>query len=184
MVKTDSFTGRDSLILVLIVVVTGVAGFALSRSFTPASPVRVGAGDWLLAVPSADGRARMLERQLRGFDVAMWEVGHRFTALHEALGRANYDLAVYEWDKIGVGIRNALIRRPGKTAHAQQYLLGPTFDSIRTAFAAKNPALAWDAFARAKVACESCHGAEGVAYVNAQSLFELGPPEAAPAAGH
>jgi hypothetical protein len=183
-VKTNSFTGRDSLILVAIVVIAWVGGFALSRSRTPASPVRVDAGDWLVAVTSTDERARMLQRQLRGFDVTMWEVGHRFTAVHEALARANYDLAVYQWDKIGVGIKNALIRRPGKTAHAQQYLLGQTFDSVRTGLTAKDPALAWQAFARAKVGCESCHGAEGVAYVNAQSLFELGPPEAAPAASH
>ena len=169
---------RDWLILIAIALVGLAGGYQLSRAVAGAPPAAVKSGDWLLAAGGEDDRARALQRQLRGFDLAMWEVGARFGFLHDALQRQNYEMALYQWDKIDASIRNALVRRPGKAAHAQQFFQGTTFDEIRTEFASGDAPRAWAAFGRAKVACQSCHGVEGVAYVNAHPIFEL---DAAPA---
>jgi hypothetical protein len=51
------------------------------RSAPPAPPAPSGAG-WLAAEP--DRRTAQLERQLRGFDVAMLETGQRYAELYWA----------------------------------------------------------------------------------------------------
>jgi cytochrome c553 len=172
----DTFTWRDYSILVIVVTAAFAVGFCLTRARgVDSSPLQ--AGDWLLRAPSETERLRLLERQLRGFDLAMWEVGERFGFLHDALARRNYEFAIYQWDKIGVSVENALVRRPSKELHANQFLLGRNFQQIRTAFASKEDKRAWAAFNQASVACQACHGAEGVAYVNAAPLFELARPD-------
>jgi hypothetical protein len=171
------WTARDWVFLGAIVAVCFGGAFSVSRAIAPRK-ADLKPTDWLLAADSADDRARLLQRQLRGFDLAMWEVGSRFAILHDALSRENYDLAVYEWDKIGVSITNALVRRPAKALHAREFLLGQPFGSIREDLVSADPRRAWPAFERARTACQSCHGAEGVAYVNSQALFDL---KAAPA---
>src|SRR6187455_2295229 len=55
--------------------------------------------DWLVGAPDA-ARFALLQRQLRGFDQPMWEVGERFERVHAALKRGNYPLATYHWEKI------------------------------------------------------------------------------------
>ncbi|MCX7900317.1 MAG: hypothetical protein N2444_09595, partial [Methylocystis sp.] len=43
--------------------------------------------DWLLRAESDEARFRLLQKQMRGFDQPMWEVGERFERLHDALKR-------------------------------------------------------------------------------------------------
>ena len=171
------FRARDYWVSAAVIVLGLGGGYVIGRATRPDTAVVLGAGDWLLRAPTEVDRARLLEQQLRGFDVAMWEVSARFGFLHAALVRQNYPFAIYQWDKIETSIRNALVRRPAKTTHAQEYLLGKTSTEIRTGFASGNSAKAWNAFSRAKFACQACHGAEGVAYVNASPTFELSPPK-------
>ena len=64
--------------------------------------------DWLLSAESDEERFRRLQRQLRGFDQPMWEVGERFESLHDALLRNNFGLALYHWDKIATTIRTCM----------------------------------------------------------------------------
>jgi hypothetical protein len=173
-------TTRDFGISLLIMFLAFSGAFIFSRTIYDrragvAAPADEKSTDWLLARTEPE-RARLLQTQLRGFDLAMWEVGERFGFLHDALQRGNYPFAVYQWDKIELTIRNALIRRPGKAEHAQSLFLGKTFDDIRSDLVSADPPRAWASFARAKVACQSCHGAEGVAYVNAHPVFDLVGP--------
>ena len=78
--------------------------------------------DWLLDAPDDLTRFQLLQRYLRGFDQPMWEVGHRYAGLYDALERENYDLALYHWDKIRTTIRNGYLKRPARRANSDAAL--------------------------------------------------------------
>lgn len=137
-----------------------------------------GPNDWLLAAPDDEARFKLLQRQLRGFDQPMWEVGERFERLHTALGRGNYPLASYHWEKIRTAIENGIAKRPARSANAEALFLKPVWSDVDTDFKSADPARAWAAFERAKVACQSCHEAEKVSHMNDQPLFDLAAPAA------
>lgn len=132
---------------------------------------------WLQSAASDAERFALIERQFRGFDNAMWEVGERYRSLHEALMRENYDLAVYHWDKIKTALDNGTERRPGRKASAETLFL-PHWQDVRDGLGAAVPESAWRAFEDATSACKSCHDAEKVSYMNNQSVFELMRPSA------
>lgn len=131
--------------------------------------------DWLLSVPDPDDRARLLQKQLRGFDQPMLEVGERYRSFKEALGRGNYDLAAYQWRKIRITIENGIEKRPGRAENARQVFLDATWDEVRTGVESRNLAKASAAYELANSSCQACHVAEQVDYVNAQALFETPP---------
>lgn len=137
-----------------------------------------GKNDWLLNTREPDERLRMIQQQFRGFDQPMWEIGERFSRMHEALGRGNHELASYHWEKIKTTLENGLTKRPARRASADQYFL-PAWEEIRADLASNDPARAWRGFERAKAACQACHQAEGVPYMNDQPLFDLAAPQAA-----
>lgn len=56
--------------------------------------------DRLLAAESDDTRLQLIQKQFRGLDQPMWEVGERYGGLHDALLRQNPELAAYHWEKI------------------------------------------------------------------------------------
>jgi len=139
--------------------------------------------DWLLSAESDEERFRRLQRQLRGFDQPMWEVGERFESLHDALLRNNFDLALYHWDKIATTIRNGIFKRPGRAPNARDLFLDEVHERVREGLETREPARAWEAFDDARAACIGCHVAEDVAYMNDQALFDLQRPRAKPADG-
>jgi hypothetical protein len=80
--------------------------------------------DWLVAAPDDAARFALLQRQLRGFDQPMWEVGERFERVHAALKRGNYPLATYHWEKIRTTIENGIVKRPKRRENAEAARLG------------------------------------------------------------
>ena len=131
--------------------------------------------DWLLSEPNDDERFKLVQTQLRGFDQPMWEVGERYRRMYEALERENYDLAIYHWKKIGTSIRNGIAKRPARIGNAKAFFLDEHFDEVLASLEARTLASAWEAFARAKTVCMSCHVAEKVGYMNMQPMFDLAP---------
>lgn len=174
----NDFTPRDAVVLAAIVIVLVVTGAFATRVFGEGvvASGKLTRDDWLLSASGDEERFRLLQKQLRGFDQPMWETGERFRHMHEALVRQNYDLALYHWDKIDVTIRNGIAKRPARAASAEALFLGKTFQDIREGLKARAPGRAWEAFNRAKIACQSCHLAERVPFINQQPLFDLGPP--------
>ena len=138
--------------------------------------------DWLLSAQSDEDRFRLLQKQLRGFDQPMWEVGERFQRLHDALTRGNHELASYQWEKIRTTIENGIAKRPARAENAEALFLKPVWKDIDTEIRSGDPKRAWAAFDRAKTACQGCHAAEKVPYMNNQPLFELAAPSASAAA--
>lgn len=132
--------------------------------------------DWLLRAESDEARFRLIQRQMRGFDQPMWEVGERFERLHDALKRQNYELAVYHWDKIKTSIENGVAKRPARGESARNLFLGEPWNEVRAGLISADRKKAWDAFDKAREACQSCHQAEKVGFMNQQAVFDLARP--------
>lgn len=124
---------------------------------------------WL--APDPDERAVQLERHLRGLDVAMVEVGQRYTDLYWAGRDANWEAAAYQVQKMRLAIENGLERRPKRAASARPFLAGP-LAVMDEAVASREAARFTAAFQELTVACNACHAVEQVAF------FEIRPPEA------
>jgi hypothetical protein len=145
-------------------------------AFAAHAAAQRGPNDWLHALPDEEARLNQFQLQLRGLDVAMWETGYRYEAIHQALIRQNYDLALYHWDKIKLTLDNALVRRPARRPNSERLFLNTAFGQVREALASKNPPRAWAGFEQARNACLACHTAENVAYFNNMPLFDLRAP--------
>ncbi len=118
-----------------------------------------------------DAQQLQLERHLRGFDVAMVEVGHRYIDLYWAGEDANWEAAAYELQKMRLAIENGLERRPKRATSARPFLVGP-LTAMDEAVAARDPELFASRFEGLTAGCNSCHALEQVPF------FEVRPPEA------
>ncbi|MCE3257299.1 MAG: hypothetical protein K0Q64_1382 [Nitrobacter vulgaris] len=134
--------------------------------------------DWLVAAPDDAARFALLQRQLRGFDQPMWEVGERFERVHAALKRGNYPLATYHWEKLRTTIENGIVKRPKRRENAEAMFLKPVWEGVDADLKSDDAARAWAGFERAKAACRSCHQAEQVPFLNDQPVFDLAAPVA------
>ncbi|MEX2205818.1 MAG: hypothetical protein WEF50_06270 [Myxococcota bacterium] len=123
---------------------------------------------WIASAP--DEQRAQLERQLRGFDVAMLETGHRYIDLYWAGRDGNWEAAAYHVDKIRVAIENGLERRPKRAASAEPFLAGP-LAATRDAVAARDAQLFAERFTALTAGCNGCHAKEKV------SFFEVRPPK-------
>src|SRR3990167_6708019 len=161
---------------ILLIVLVGLAGCGETGQAKGDQP---NPGGWLLADKDQDDRFALIQRQFRGFDQPMWEVGERYVKLHEALERENPELAAYHWEKIKTTIENGVEKRPARGANAELFLLGGPWAEIHADLRSGERKRAWAGFDRARAACQACHEAEGVAYMNDQSIFDLAGPEPA-----
>ena len=142
-----------------------MSGLALGcRSGSPVQPEPT----WI--VGDRDEQRVQLERQLRGFDVAMLETGHRYIELYWAGRDANWEAAAYHVDKIRLAIENGLERRPERATSAGPFLAGP-LAAAREAIAARDEKLFAERFEALTAGCNACHALEKV------SFFEVRPPE-------
>jgi hypothetical protein len=132
--------------------------------------------DWIFNIPEDDARIAALQLQLRGLDVAMWEVGMRYEGLYEALSRGNGELAVYHWEKTKQTLDNALVRRPARRANAEALFLNTLWPEVRQVLGEGTAEERWAAFERVRGACLACHEAENVVWMNDMAMFDLRAP--------
>jgi hypothetical protein len=119
-----------------------------------AAPAGPAAGDWLKAAP--EERVRQLEKHLRGTDVAMWEIGYRFTELFYAGEDGNWDYAKYQAEKIDLALRLALERRPKRAPSAQPFL-NNDLPAVQKAIASRDSPAFRDSIERLRAGCVRCH---------------------------
>jgi len=117
-----------------------------------------------------EARFATLETHLRGLDVAMVEIGYRYTELHFAVADRNWDYADYQAGKIELALSLALERRPKRAASAGVFL-AEDWPDVLAGVRSRDAAQAEAAMERLQTACMKCHVAESVPH------FTVQPPE-------
>jgi hypothetical protein len=135
------------------------AQFALAQ--TPNPPRASG---WLKAVP-ADKQIEAIDRQFRGFDMAMFEVNYRYTEMYFAGIEGNWDYALYTGEKIAWAIQNGYERRPRRRANAEGIFLQEAYPKVLEAIKKKDIALFKERIDVLRHACNACHAAEKVPFI-------------------
>ncbi len=123
------------------------------------------AADWLKGT-TAEMLAQV-ERQLRGLDITMAEVGYRYDELVEAAQSRNWEYAKYQTEKIALTINLGLERRP-KRAKSARVFLDEAIPPVVEAIAARDPEKLDGAINNLHRSCIQCHRAENVLYMGNQ----------------
>ncbi|MCK6450392.1 MAG: hypothetical protein L6R19_05990 [Alphaproteobacteria bacterium] len=144
-----------------IVAVASLVGFATVQAQVPNPPQ---AGGWLKALPP-DKQTEAIDRQLRGFDMAMFEVNYRYTEMYFGAIEGNWDYARYTGEKIAWAIMNGYERRPKRRANAEEIFLKVAYPNVLDAIKKKDIALFKERFDVLRAACNACHTAEKVEFI-------------------
>lgn len=116
---------------------------------------------------STDERFEQVEKQLRGLDKSMVEVGYRFVELYFAGKDGNWPYADYQAEKIETAIRLGVERRPKRAASAR-YFLDEDLPAMRAALKKRNEAEFDRAVKSLRQACMRCHIREDVPHFMVQ----------------
>lgn len=111
-----------------------------------------------------DERFAQVAKHLRGFDVAMVEVGYRYGELYWAGRDGNWEYALYQLGKIETAVANGVERRPKRGASARM-LDGP-IQAMRAVLESADRGGFDSAFSTLTSTCNACHAAEQVAFVH------------------
>ena len=95
--------------------------------------------NWLVETNSSKEKFEKIQKQFRGFDLAMVEVGYRFNSFYFALKDKNYPLANYQLDKIKKAISNGTERRPKREKNSKILFLDTQYRKMKEALAKKEP---------------------------------------------
>jgi hypothetical protein len=118
-------------------------------------------GEWLKG--TAGEQFHTVEKQLRGLDVTMAEIGYRFTELYFAGQDGNWDYAKYQAEKIDLALRLAVERRPKRKPSADAFLK-EDLPVVQQAIESRDPATFQRAMDRLRSSCMKCHNKEKVPY--------------------
>ena len=127
---------------------------------------RRGSEHWLKG--SVDDRFDAVEKQLRGFDMAMVETDYRYQELYWAMEDANWLYAEYQVQKIRYTIENGLVRRPKRAPNARKMIFG-ILDELEQTIAAKDPKKLRENFETLTEQCNNCHSAEGLPFFHVKT---------------
>lgn len=139
-----------------------LAGRASGEAGVPPAPVPVNDGPaWIRG--STDERFAQVEKHLRGLDVAMAEIGYRYSELFFAVTDRNWDYADYQLGKIQLALELAVERRP-KRGKSARVFLEDDLPAVQATIKSRDQAVAAAAMERLRSACMKCHVSEDVPY--------------------
>ncbi len=121
---------------------------------------------WLFG--SDEERFDRVARQMRGFDMAMMEVGYRYTELHWAGQDHNWDYAKYQCEKIQHVIELAMERRTNRAPSAQWFLTN-AIPPMKAAIEAKDSARFDKQLPVFTAACNTCHAMEKMPFITVRA---------------
>jgi len=98
-------------------------------------------------------------------------VDYRYQNTYPALRDENFDLAIYNWNKIKIAIENGYLRRPARQGNAELIFLGSVYGKVLNPFENRDIKKAWLGFSAGRSACMACYKAEKIPWMNNQSLF-------------
>jgi hypothetical protein len=122
------------------------------------------ASGWLKKLPP-DEQTAAIDRQLRGFDAAMTEVNYRYVEMYFGAIEGNWDYALYTAEKIAWAIQNGFERRQKRKANAEMIFLKQVYPDALDAIRKKDIALFKRRFDTLRQACNACHIAEKVPFI-------------------
>lgn len=121
--------------------------------------------EWLMDVNDTDKRFELIQKQLRGFDTAMTEVGYRYEETKKAISKQNYALAEYHWDKIKVAVDNGVVRRPARKEALESFFLNGIWVEVKSALSKRNKKAVNAVFPQVKPICNACHESQKVGFI-------------------
>lgn len=121
--------------------------------------------EWLMEIDSSEKRFKAIQGQLRGFDVAMVEVGYRYEKIKEAIVLNNYDLALYHLHKIKRAIKDGYTRRPMRKESSDLYFLNGPYMPFEKALLSKNNKEVKKTLENIRVSCNACHVDQKVSFI-------------------
>ncbi len=116
-------------------------------------------GEWIKG--SENKKIKTIEKQFRGFDMAMVETGYRYQTLYWAGQNENWEYAEYQINKIKKAINNGLERRPKRAASAE-FFLSESIPAMQSAIKSNNKALFNTQFEQLTKSCNQCHQMENI----------------------
>lgn len=123
------------------------------------------AGGWL-KVLSPDKQIEAIDRQLRGFDMAMVEVGYRYSEMYFGAMEGNWDYALYTGEKLAWAMMNGFERRPKRRANGEEIFLNGAYPEVLAAIRSKDLDLFKTRFEEMSTQCNACHAAEKVPFIS------------------
>ena len=142
---------------ILLIAVSTVYIFASNGYSTKA--------EWLMDINDTDKRFEAIQKQFRGFDTAMMEVGYRYEETKKAITSKNYPLAEYHWDKLKVAVDNGIIRRSARKESVNSFLFGGVWQDLKRVLKTPNEKAVNDAFAVIRPTCNGCHEDQKVGFI-------------------
>lgn len=124
-------------------------------------------GQWI--VGNEKQQIKTIEKQFRGFDMAMVETGYRYQELYWAGQDQNWEYAQYQIEKIEKAIKNGLERRP-KRAESAQFFLDQILPKMEASITSHDSTEFNKQFTTLTNNCNACHAMEQVSY------FKVKPP--------
>jgi hypothetical protein len=164
MTNPDKARPRSRLIVgfaVSALIVGGALGLRVGYAQVPNPPKASG---WLKKL-APEQQTEAIDRQFRGFDMAMVEVGYRYTEMYFASIEGNWDYALYTGEKMAWAIQNGYERRPARRANAEQMFFKEAYPQVLDAIRKKDAALFKQRVDALRHACNACHGAERVPFI-------------------
>ena len=111
-----------------------------------------------------DEKFKTIEKQFRGFDKTMVEVGYRYNELYWAGVDKNWKLAKYHIEKIEHTIELGLERRPKRKQSAT--VIFPVLKELKDGLASEDQIIFKRNFETLRNTCNACHHAEKVPFFN------------------
>lgn len=120
-----------------------------------------GTGGWLSGDESE--KFEKIAGQLRGFDMAMVEVGYRYQELFWAGNDGNWDYARYQTEKIRTALENGFQRKPKRKKSATHFM-SYVLPQMEKAIDSRDTAVFNEAIGMLTSHCNSCHTMEKVPF--------------------
>ena len=130
-------------------------------------------GDWIKGTNAA--QIKTIEKQFRGLDNAMVEIGYRYQELYWAGQDKNWEYADYQLKKISLALENGLERRP-KRAKSAEYFQNYILPEMKKSLEKKDVQIFNNTFKVLTNSCNSCHEMEKVPFFNVQIPIEKQSP--------
>jgi len=164
-IVTSTPMKTTTLLVSLALVSTWLAGGAAQGAETNGAPAKPPATAWLTG--TNEEKFDRVARQLRGFDLAMVEVGHRYTELYWAGEDGNWDYAKYQFEKIQHVIELAMERRTNRAPSAQWFITNAV-PLMKATVESRDGTRFRQQFHIFTAACNTCHTMEKMPFVTVQ----------------